>query len=336
MRNSIARDRLKPVRDLIWGMSVNLRYWKSQPFTDSKLLAQKIFLSIWGGGDNLNHSFFIKIREKAMIRKRIRLLKDYIDHKNLVLNENVLIFLHIPKCAGMSFKETLKSNYNSWRFLDYHMKEGRHDKLGNPITFNSRNSDDIEFLINYIKRKHSSLECISGHIPYGIHDFIERDCKYVSIIREPIKRIWSSLNYEMQRDDIKKPMIAVFGNDLQNISEKDPDFVFSNDQSRMLLGSSETNIHIDCFDKLVQHLNQSYYYVDILERLETTLNFLQRDCNWKHLVRSNKNAGDYRSHPKIPPNDIKDFIKHHNQLDIALYEYIKKNGPCGTYNRSNK
>lgn len=78
-------------------------------------------------------------------------------------NPSLLLFTHIPKTGGTSFKESvIKPNIypeHIYKFLGLRK-------------FLSANLDEFEY--------------IEGHYPYGIHFFTKRSCKYLTILREPL------------------------------------------------------------------------------------------------------------------------------------------------------
>ncbi len=82
-----------------------------------------------------------------------------------------LFFVHIPKCAGSSFRQVLKRWFGAEAlFLDTHDEaelKGAADRLGAPP------------------------RAIAGHIPYGLHGELPvRPC-YVSLVRHPLDRFVS-------------------------------------------------------------------------------------------------------------------------------------------------
>ncbi|HEY5412933.1 MAG TPA: sulfotransferase family 2 domain-containing protein [Caulobacteraceae bacterium] len=82
-----------------------------------------------------------------------------------------LFFVHIPKCAGSSFRQVLKRWFGAEAlFLDTHDEaelKAAADRLGRPP------------------------RAIAGHIPFGLHGELPvRPC-YVSLVRHPLDRFVS-------------------------------------------------------------------------------------------------------------------------------------------------
>ncbi len=82
-----------------------------------------------------------------------------------------LFFVHIPKCAGSSFRQVLKHWFGpNAVFLDTH---------------------DDRALRTAVQRRRAPPQAIAGHIPFGLHDGLPvRPC-YVSLVRDPLDRFVS-------------------------------------------------------------------------------------------------------------------------------------------------
>ena len=79
--------------------------------------------------------------------------------------------MHIPKCAGSSFRQVLKRWFGQHAlFLDTH---------------------DPDALKTAVDRLRCPPRAIAGHIPFGLHDGLPvRPC-YVSLVRHPLERFVS-------------------------------------------------------------------------------------------------------------------------------------------------
>jgi len=97
-----------------------------------------------------------------------------------------LFFVHIPKCAGSSFRLVLKRWFGSAAlFLDTH--------------------DESE-LRRAVETSSIQPRAIAGHIPFGLHDALALRPCYVSLVRHPLDRFVSL--YQHARRTPTHPMHA--------------------------------------------------------------------------------------------------------------------------------
>jgi hypothetical protein len=84
----------------------------------------------------------------------------------------MLIFLHMPKTAGHSFKHAVIARYGD-----------------NRIAYLNEPDEFAGFLAEY---KPKRWGCVHGHIPWGIHARLAEPCTYYVVLRDPIDRFISS------------------------------------------------------------------------------------------------------------------------------------------------
>ncbi len=87
-----------------------------------------------------------------------------------------LVFLHIPKTAGISLREILlKRRSPSFRII-------------HPI-------DDHQRLADQSAEFRGSLELVEGHLYYGVHEVLPRPCVYLTMLRDPAERVLSYYSF---------------------------------------------------------------------------------------------------------------------------------------------
>ena len=92
------------------------------------------------------------------------------------LEEPLLIFIHIPKTAGETFNMVLQRHYPG---------EATFDSPSVPF------SVVIEQLDNLSEQRKASVGCITGHIPFGLHRYLDQEVRYFTILRDPVDRVIS-------------------------------------------------------------------------------------------------------------------------------------------------
>ena len=92
----------------------------------------------------------------------------------------MIVNIQIPKCASTSTKAILTNKLGgNWSGV-----------VGNT----ARQASDLYF--DEVKRREKTnlnrpIIAVSGHMPFGIHKYIDRHCSYVTVSRHPIERVLS-------------------------------------------------------------------------------------------------------------------------------------------------
>ena len=89
----------------------------------------------------------------------------------------LIIFTHIPKTSGTSFKKTI---------IEPNIKN-----------VNILKNKGIKDFKNQIDNNHRFA---SSHIPYGLHLFTNREVKYITFLRDPIERAISYYYFIQDQD----------------------------------------------------------------------------------------------------------------------------------------
>lgn len=97
------------------------------------------------------------------------------------MSNDLIVFLHLPKTAGTTLHHILNSAYGE-----------RHYRIPNKSSLQNIQKNGIGVDIN-------KIDCVSGHMPYGIHKFIDRDVKYFTFLRHPAYRLRSYYQYVIAR-----------------------------------------------------------------------------------------------------------------------------------------
>jgi Sulfotransferase family len=92
----------------------------------------------------------------------------------------VIISLHIPKCAGTSFRHTLEEAYGAGLWLNY--------------------GDDFSF-----DAVPPCTECIHGHIPGDAYNEIFPGHQTITMVRNPVQRVVSNYYHFLHNPDPRHP-----------------------------------------------------------------------------------------------------------------------------------
>ena len=92
-------------------------------------------------------------------------------------NDQALIFLHLPKCAGTTLNRIIEWEYNPMRVFSI---------------------DPVLFLWSYQKlnrwpaKRLAPMQVFKGHMPFGIHKRLPQPYTYITFLRDPVERAYSA------------------------------------------------------------------------------------------------------------------------------------------------
>lgn len=231
------------------------------------------------------------------------------------MQNETLIFIHIPKTAGTSLMKVLAGEYGdkavkiqcSPEYPDY-----RETFSGIP--------DDMK----------AALKLVAGHFPFGVHKYFSNPARYLTILRNPVSRI-ESLYYHHMRNP---------GNEIHEVIMKyhlsllgfveyfhDKISAINNGQTRILTGLHTVNRHPQNMPVTETHLEiakanlKNRIHFGLAERLKETLLLFQSLFSWKPFDIPCKNVAE---HEKIPLDEPTiQCIKSLNRFDLELYKFAE-------------
>lgn len=200
-----------------------------------------------------------------------------------------LISVHIPKCAGVSFRTLLEAIYEPYEIL-YDYK-------------NSKATEDIS---------DEDIKVIHGH--FALDKYNISNAKKMTWIREPVSRIVSNYYYYLYfdpKDDTVNDELHKF------VYEKKPSL---QEFSRMdwIINHMSKSIFRNIRPK-------DLFFVGIVERMREDTEYLIKTMNWPKTkigtfnttTELNKN---YLQQKNNIPKKILDEIRDLNQDDMAIYK----------------
>ena len=100
-------------------------------------------------------------------------------------HDQTLIFLHIPKTAGVTVSRTLLRQY-----IPDQVFHVRNPSSPRSPTF-SPNHGSVEHFASLPEERRAKFRCILGHFHFGIHEHVPGEFTYFTVLRDPIERIYS-------------------------------------------------------------------------------------------------------------------------------------------------
>lgn len=225
-----------------------------------------------------------------------------------------LLFIHLPKTGGSSL---------AWIIDQYYGESAERLITAGELA-------NIRRYLNRPEEELAKVRAISGHMPWGVADYLPGDSGYITMLRHPYERVVSDYYYiysapqhpahelaksgELTFEDfIRGPnghnimTLRMYGYDIQG------DKVFYHE------GDEESR-----YSEAVKNLH-ACAVVGLNDCFEESVNRIADHFQWDHvpeMVRMNTTDGRPRF-DDLPQADKNVIIKN-NKLDLALYEEARK------------
>lgn len=240
---------------------------------------------------------------------------------------DLFIFIHIPKCAGTTLRENILLNHHAKHVLAVY-------KLFNPEFKDKKGIEN--FISIWSEERRDEIKIIIGHnVYYGIHQlFPNRNPKYITVFRNPAKRIISLYNWlrtNLERGIMVGSLDRVRHNN--EIIQFGLNWYTSNkdtlqDMMSLFLYKHFYNICLsegitDNDLEQIYLILDKFYFIGIVEN-KNDMDFIY------HILNLRKFCGNVNISTKYAiPNEYEETlmeIEKNNQIDMKLYNYaIERN-----------
>ncbi|HTU47084.1 MAG TPA: DUF4118 domain-containing protein [Bryobacteraceae bacterium] len=222
-----------------------------------------------------------------------------------------VLFMHIPKTAGIAFREAITANYRESEIAYlYGTAPG--------------------FLTGDLRRlpleQRRSLRFVAGHFQYGIHHELPQETLYFTIVREPAARMLSHYAFlQHTQPELLKEGGRVLS--LEELLERKPHVHFDNALVRHFGAVDERDfragsIDQQLYDKAVYYLRTGFTFVGHQEFAADAYAWLQQRFGWSARPKLEiVNAGRTRFDDARLAS-IREIFDSYNRWDSLLYKEI--------------
>ncbi len=235
-------------------------------------------------------------------------------------DNDLLVFAHIPKTAGSTFK----------RLLDRQFPSSKMQRVG----------PDYQGSIDHIKslsaQDKARIQCLSGHLPFGIHQYFQqKKLHYVSFVRDPIDRALSEYFFFRKQPQLM-PLIGLdVGTTLspQAFWEHQSSMGMLDFQTRVLSGYDNMvesvmppyqKMTVENADSLIEGIADSFSLIGTVEQFDESLLLMKQRFGWRNICYIRRNVAPKSKERFQLKQALGEEIRNLNPMDCKLYAHIRK------------
>lgn len=224
-----------------------------------------------------------------------------------------LIFLHIPKAAGTTLEFALRAEALPAR--------RRHvravidpDRFRPPVWIRPGWTGAAPELAALAPVE---AGVVSGHFPFGAHEWIRRPGRYITLVRDPVAREVSSFNFHYQRgylDEDADPAILL-----------DPAMLLDNPQTRMLAGDMSGTTPCDeaLYARALDHLDRHFLFAAPAEAANKVLEVVLGLLAGAPVGYFHEQVTRIKRLDPVPA-DLAEALGVRHAFDLRLYQEVQR------------
>lgn len=222
-----------------------------------------------------------------------------------------VVFVHLPRTGGTTVAKVLDRKYRS-RVL--HL-----ETLWKPLA----SVGDLPF------DERAAARVVTGHVHYGVHEYIPRECVYVTMLREPVARIASMYRFirgnpkHWLHDELVRSEMG-----LEEFAETAADPGVDNHQTRLIagigsgeFGQPQSELGAEALETAKRNL-RNFGVVGLTERFDESFILLRRALGWRLPMYMSVNAA--RTEGERLGGSALAAIRERNRLDLELYDFARE------------
>jgi len=226
------------------------------------------------------------------------------------------IFFRIPKTASFTLRNLVSREYRKVPCLDTDF----------PLLSPESWQHFLKCVELLPEEKRAQYRSIVGHMKFGVHEILPGSARYVTFLRDPVKRFASyyymlrriglvipTHRFEPTRPDWNMPGHESFPRELDNCQTR-------------ALANADLNLPFgQCTEKHLEqakaNIEKHFVFVGLTERFDLSLMLIRRLCGWRWHFYVPKNATpQFTTEQRLCP-DVLEAIGRLNRFDRELYSF---------------
>ncbi len=239
------------------------------------------------------------------------------------VKERALLFLHIPKAGGTTLHTVIERQFRP------------------EITYSINGmtpSRSIKELGELPPERREKIRLVKGHMPYGLHKFLNVPATYITMLRDPVDRVVSHYYFVRRspgvghHEEVTRARMT-----LEDFVRERASIRATNDQTRLISGVEKVNAKLlsggtlpneegstDILLTARKNLEEHFTLAGLSERFDESLLLLKHLLGWKNVYYVKQNVTKGRPAKQQVGREAIQLIEKHNELDMALYEYARQ------------
>lgn len=227
------------------------------------------------------------------------------------MDYNNLIFLHIPKAAGSTLHPVLERHYSKRSY----------QTISVPA--------QLEAFKQSPEAERRRIRLLKGHMPFGMHIYLEGSSRYITLLRHPAERVVSHYYYVKRRPGHYLHHHLANGMSLAEFASAGLSGEMDNGQVRLLSGHDQDipcgQCTRDLLDTARHNIEQHFAVAGLTERFDESLVLMSIELgwNWTPYYLNRNVTKDKPVAKQIDPIALK-AIEQANPLDFELYDWASR------------
>lgn len=222
-----------------------------------------------------------------------------------------LIFLHIPKAAGSTLHPVLERHTSKRAYRTISLPE------------------QLEAFKQLPEAERRRIRLLKGHMPFGMHEYLNGRSRYVTLLRHPAERVVSHYYYVKRRPGHYLHHHIAAGMSLAEFASAGLSGEMDNGQVRLLSGHDQDipcgQCTRDLLDTAKSNIEQHFAVAGLTERFDESLVLMAIELgwNWTPYYLNRNVTKDKPVARQIDPVALQ-AIEQANPLDFELYEWASR------------
>jgi hypothetical protein len=227
-----------------------------------------------------------------------------------------LIFVHIPKTAGMTLRSILARQFPP---------EAVHTIRGqDPEAY----GEAIRAFAALPEEERRRIRLLQGHVAFGLHRLLPQGAAYVTMLRDPVARAASHYRYVLSNPGHElHELVTSRGMSLADYVQAGLRKGLNDGQVRLLSGDGSSEfgqVSRELLERAKRNIEERFPVVGLSERFDESLLLMKRRFGWRRVFYVSRNvARGTASQPALDPEAVA-TIERHNRLDRELYRFAEE------------